>query len=179
MDRIAHLYRLNAARLQVWQKDAAAYATAQQQLQSAVAAFAAAGVAEEARADLPAPCRKVLSGMRGYWAGLTIFVEHPEVPMDNNAAERAERGPVVGRKNYYGSGAVWAGRLAALMFSLLETLRLWGLNPERWLRGYLTACAPPSGPAVPELRRWLPWQMTEAERAELRGPGPTAAADSS
>ncbi|MBV8268916.1 MAG: transposase, partial [Planctomycetaceae bacterium] len=45
-----------------------------------------------------------------------MFGEHPEVPMDNNTAERAERGPVVGRKNYSGSGSVWSGRLAAMMF---------------------------------------------------------------
>jgi transposase len=182
LERIAGLYRLNAARLQVWQKDEAASATAQQQLRAAVDAFAAAGQAEETQADLPAPCRKVLTVMRGYWPGLTVFVEHPEVPMDNNRAERSERGPVVGRKNYYGSGAVWAGRLAAVMFSVLETLRLWDLNPQRWLTGYLTACANHGGEAVPELRRWLPWQMTPAERTELGGAAPTqagTAADSS
>jgi transposase len=182
LERIANLYRLNAARLQVWQKDEAAFATAQQQLQAAVDALAAAGVAEEAQAEWPAACRKVLAGLRGSWAGLTVFVTHPEVPMDNNTAERAERGPVVGRKNYYGSGAVWAGRLAAMMFSLLETLRLWQLNPQRWLTSYLTACAANGGKAVPALRQWLPWQMTASERAELSGAGATAvpvAADSS
>ena len=36
--------------------------------------------------------------------------------MDNNTAERVERGPVVGRKNYYGSGSVWSGQLAAMTF---------------------------------------------------------------
>ena len=66
--------------------------------------------------------------MSTHWPGLTVFVEHPEVPMDNNSAERAERGPVVGRKNYYGSGAVWAGQLAAVLFSVFETLKLWGVN---------------------------------------------------
>lgn len=55
--------------------------------------------------------------------------------MDNNTGERTERGPVVGRKNSYGSGVVWAGRLAAVQFSLVETLQLWGLNAERWLSG--------------------------------------------
>ena len=41
--------------------------------------------------------------------------------MDNNAAERALRGPVVGRKNYYGSGSRWSARLAAVVFSILQT----------------------------------------------------------
>jgi hypothetical protein len=43
---------------------------------------------------------------QSHWDCLTVFVGHPEVPLDNNTAERAQRGPVVGRKNYYGSGAV-------------------------------------------------------------------------
>ena len=119
-------------------------------------------------------CRKVLSSLQAHWAGLTVFVEHPEVPLDNNAAERGLRGAVVGRKNYYGSGAEWSGRLAAVMFSLVQTLRLWGLSAQGWLTGYLSACAERGGRAPEELRRWLPWQMTEAERAELKVPGASA-----
>jgi transposase len=171
LDRIGELYRLNEARLRVWQKDAGAFALADGHVRAALADMARASAAEQAQADLPAPCRKVLESLDTHWAGLTVFVEHPAVPLDNNAAERAARGPVVGRKNYYGSGAVWAGQLAAVMFSLLETLRLWDLNARQWLTGYLTACAAPGGPAVPDLRRWLPWSMTEAERAELQGAG--------
>ena len=47
--------------------------------------------------------------------------------MDNNTAERMLRNPVVGRKNYYGSGSVWSAHLAARMFSVLQTILLWGL----------------------------------------------------
>jgi len=93
-----------------------------------------------------------------------VFVEHPEVPMDNNAAERAERGPVVGRKNYYGSGAVWAGQLAAVLFSLLQTLCLWRLNPRAWLTAYLTACAEAGGAVPADWERFLPWNLSAAER---------------
>jgi transposase len=169
--RIGNLYQLNAARLRVWQQDAPAFAVADGQLRGAVAEMERGAAAELAQAELALACRKVLESMQVHWAGLTVFVEHPEVPMDNNAAERAERGPVVGRKNYYGSGAVWAGQLAAVMFSVFETLRLWGLNAQQWLTRYLTACAEQGGQAVPVLRRWLPWCMTEAERAEWKLPG--------
>ena len=72
----------------------------------------------------------MLTSLERHWEGLTIFVEHPEVAIDNNPAERALRGPVVGRKNYYGSGALWSGTLAAALFSLFGTLRLWHLNPR-------------------------------------------------
>ncbi|MCI0464332.1 MAG: transposase [Gemmataceae bacterium] len=105
-----------------------------------------------------------------HWGGLTVLVEPPEVPLATNAAERAQRGPVVGRKNYYGSGAVWAGPLAALLFSLVETLRLWGLKAQPWRTGYLTACAATGGQALPEWREGLPWRRTEAERADRKLP---------
>ena len=81
-------------------------------------AFGARGEAESAVAG-PAPApRKVLESLGDHWTGLTVFVEHPEVPMDNNTAERSGRRRVVGRKNYDGSGSLWSGRLAAMMFSL-------------------------------------------------------------
>lgn len=95
--------------------------------------------------------------------------EVPEAVLD------AERGPVVGRKNYYGSGAVWAGQLAAVMFSIVETVRLWRLNAQAWLTDYLRACAEAGGRTPPELRRWLPGMMTAGERAAWKVVGPAAA----
>ena len=84
--------------------------------------------------------------------------------MDNNTAERSERGPVVGRKNYYGSGSLWSGRLAAMMFSLFQTLCLWGLNPRLWLTAYLEACAQAGGRAVEDVDRFLPWNLSPEQR---------------
>ena len=66
---------------------------------------------ERALPDLRLPQSKVLKSLDKHWSGLTVFVDHQEVPLDNNTAERAQRGPVVGRKNYYGSGSLWSGRL--------------------------------------------------------------------
>ena len=92
----------------------------------------------EAQRQLPSlapPCRKVLKSLARHWPGLTVFVDQPEVAMDNNAAERALRNPVVGRKNYYGSGSRWSAQLAASLFSIFATLRLNGLNPRLWAQG--------------------------------------------
>ena len=83
--------------------------------------------------DLHLAKHKVLSSLHNHWDGLTVFVERPEVAMDNNTAERVLRNPVVGRKNYYGSGSVWSAHLAAMMFSVIQTVLLWGLNPHHWL----------------------------------------------
>lgn len=46
---------------------------------------------------------KALRYMLKLWPGLTVFLKNPEVPIDNNPAERALRGVAVGRKNHYGS----------------------------------------------------------------------------
>src|SRR2546425_12828308 len=116
--------------------------------------------------------QKVLSSLQNHWDGLTVFVERPEVAMDNNTAERILRNPVVGRKNYYGSGSVWSAHLAAMMFSVLQTIVLWGLNPHHWLSAFLQACADHGGQSPPDLRAFLPWQMTPERRAELTRPVP-------
>jgi transposase len=117
--------------------------------------------------NLRQPQRKVLTSLHKHWVGLTVFVEHPEVPMDNNEAERRERGPVVARKNYYGSGALWSGRLAAMLFSLFQTLQVWGLDTAKWLTAYLSACAKAGGKPPPDLQGYLPWNMTTQERERL------------
>ena len=122
--------------------------------------------------DLHDAKRKVLSSLQHHWDGLTVFVERPEVAMDNNTAERALRNPVVGRKNYYGSGRVWSAHLAAMMFSVLQTILLWGLKPHHWLQAFLQACADHGGKSPEDLSAFLPWQMTPDRRAELTRPVP-------
>jgi transposase len=165
LEGIGQLYALNDARLEVRQEPAA-FASADTALRGAVRALAAQGEAELADPQVHPARRKVLESLGDHWTGLTVFVEHPEVPMDNNTAERVQRGPVVGRKNYYGSGAVWAGRLAAMMFSLLQTLTLWNLNPRLWLTAYLEACAMAGGKVPPDLASYLPWNLTEERRKD-------------
>jgi transposase len=163
VERIGEVYRLNDERLAV-PATAAAFAVADARLRAAVTALGAHGAAELTEPALHPARRKVLESLGNHWTGLTVFVEHPEVPMDNNTAERAQRGPVVGRKNYYGSGAVWAGQLAAILFSLLQTLCLWKLNPRAWLTAYLTACAAAGGAVPGTVERFLPWNLSAEER---------------
>jgi transposase len=162
--RIGELYHLNERRLEL-REESEGFEQRDQDLRRAVDAMAAQAEVELAVPDLHPARRRVLESLGNHWTGLTVFVEHPEVPMDNNAVERTERGPVVGRKNYYGSGAVWSGQLAALLFSLLATLRLWELNPRAWLTAYLTACAEAGGRAPPEVAAYLPWNLSAEQRA--------------
>jgi transposase len=163
VERIALLYRLNGARLEQ-SPGSSAWMTADQRLRDHVAAIAGQRDAELASKPLAPARAKVLNSLQTHWDGLTMFVDHPEVPLDNNTAERAQRGPVVGRKNYYGSGAAWSGRLAAMLFSLFQTLCLWQINPHRWLMAYLQACALEGGKAPADAANYLPWNLPEAQR---------------
>ena len=103
--------------------------------------------------------KKVLASLKNHWDGLTVFVDHPEIPMDNNGSERTLRNPVVGRKNYYGSGTVWSSRFTAMLFSIFETLQLWEINQVEWLSDYFRACALNGGNAPEDVTDHLPWNI--------------------
>lgn len=77
---------------------------------------------------------KALNYMLKLWPGLTVFLDNPEVPLDNNAAERALRGVVVGRKNHYGSRSKRGTEVAALFYTMMETAKLSGVNARAYLR---------------------------------------------
>ena len=160
--RIRELYRLHGQRrlalLALEQKASEQAARTQQALRQHLDDMQRQTGAECAAAALRQPCRKVLTSLREHWPGLTHFLDDPRIPLDNNASERQLRGPVVGRKNYYGSGAIWSGRLAAMLFSLFATLQRWEINPRDWLTNYLQACAKAGGRPPPHVMDWLPWQ---------------------
>ncbi len=167
VERIGDLYHLNCLRLEV-RADPVQWAERDERLRQAVAQMASQRETELANPAFKAPARKVLQSMHKHWSGLTVFVDHPEVPMDNNVAERDQRTPVVARKNFYGSGSPWSGALAATMFSLLMTMRLWGINPRTWLTAYLEACAANGGQPPTSLSAFLPWAMDADRLAQMR-----------
>lgn len=102
---------------------------------------------------------KCLRSLQEHWPGLTVFVNFPYVPMSNNEAERALRNAVLGRKNYYGSRAIWAGMQASFLFTIYATLEQNKINPITWMDEYLNACAENKGLPPPNkvLERFLPW----------------------
>lgn len=115
---------------------------------------------------------KVLRSLSMHWCGLTLFIDYPEIPLDNNSAERALRGGAVARKNYYGSGAQWSIRLNECLFSLVATLEACKINVRTWMSHYLDHCASLGGkpPDKETIREWLPWNMTEAMRQKMSAP---------
>jgi transposase len=162
LQRIRDLYRWNRQRL-AHPADPAAQAG----LQQAVAAMRRQLDAELVDPALRMPARKVLTSLQEHWSGLTLFVDDPRIPLDNNLSERRLRGPALGRKNYYGSGALWSGRLAAALFSILATLHLWQINPRLWLHWYLQSCAEAGGQAPNDIEPFLPWNLSQNIRAKL------------
>ena len=136
-------------------------------LRQTVAAMQAQANAELADPKLPTPCHKVLTRLQEHWSGLTRFLDDRRIPLDNNASERRIRGPALGRKNYYGSGSLWSGRLAATLFSLLSTLSMAKINVRTWLAWYLNCCAENGGRAPSDITAFLPWEMSVEKRGEL------------
>lgn len=82
---------------------------------------------------------KAVAYVLSHRQGLTLFLQDATVPLDNNPAERALRGLVVGRKNHYGSRSQRGADVSALFYSLLGTAKLRGLNPGVYLRQALLA----------------------------------------
>jgi len=144
------------------------FATADGKLRQQVDTMAQERDRELADDKLREPCRKVLVSLSEHWSGLTLFVDDPRIPMDNNYSERLVRNPAVGRKNYYGSGAEWSGRLAMMLFSIFATLALWKINPREWLTWYFESCAELGGKAPNDPASFLPWNLRAARLAELQ-----------
>ena len=167
LDSIGALYHLNGMRLQA-PEGSPERAAHHMQLERSVQGMAQRRILSLADPLLAAPARKVLQSMAAHWDGLTVFVQHPWIPMDNNTAESDMRGPVVGRKNFYGSASQWSGQLAATMYSLMMTLKLWKINARTWLGAYLQACADNGNRAPDDITPFLPWAMQPPRLAAMR-----------
>ena len=83
------------------------------------------------------------------WTGLTRFLDDARIPLDNNASERALRGPVVGRKNHYGSKSQRGTEVAALFYTLCETAKLQDFNPKEYVRSALYRALNGAPPLLP------------------------------
>lgn len=68
---------------------------------------------------------------------LTRYLDDGRIEIDNSAAERALRGVALGRGNYLFMGSDDGGHRAASLYSLIETAKLNGLDPEAYLREVL------------------------------------------
>jgi len=167
LDQIRKLYHLNRQRL-TYASASQEFASADRLLRNHLQSMSEASNRELANEKLQEPCGKALSSLRGHWSELTLFIDDARIPLDNNASERKIRNPAVGRKNYYGSGSEWSGRLAMMLFSIFTTLGLWKINPLSWLTWYFQACAAAGGKAAPDPASFLPWNLSKDRLAALQ-----------
>ena len=102
--------------------------------------------------------------MRARWTALMRCFDDGRLALDNNPAERALRCVAIGRKNYLFAGSDAGGRRAAAMYSMIESAKLNGLNPQHYLADVLTRIADHPARRIDELLPWN-WQPIGAARA--------------
>lgn len=107
------------------------------------------------KSDLAIAVRYALSR----WQALGRYLDDGRLEIDNNAAERALRVVALGRKNWLFAGSDKGGERAAAIYSLIETAKLNGVDPEAWLRDTINRIADHPNPRIDEL---LPWNYRPA-----------------
>jgi transposase len=100
----------------------------------------------------------------GIWDRLTPFLDHPEIWLDNNPTERGIRGPVIGRRNYFGSKSARGTEVAAILYSLVESAKASGIDPIAYLTEVATRAQESPGAVL------LPADFTAAGRGLTRRP---------
>lgn len=87
----------------------------------------------------------------GIWSRLVLFLEDPLIWLDNNPTERGLRGPVIGRRNHFGSKSALGTHVAAVMYSLVESAKASGVDPIAYLTEVATrAKRAPGAVLLPE-----------------------------
>jgi len=89
---------------------------------------------------------------------LRPYLDDGRLSIDNNAAERGMRSIALGRKNYLFMGSDNGGRLAAIAYTLIETAKLNGVDPQAWLTDVLSRIADHKINRIDEL---LPWRYAQ------------------
>jgi transposase len=101
---------------------------------------------------------------RNRWTELTRYRDDGRLEIDNNAAERAMRAIALGRKNWLFAGSDDGGERAAAIYTLIETAKLNGLDPEAYLRDVLARIATHPARQIDDL---LPWNWAAARSEAL------------
>ena len=90
---------------------------------------------------------------------LRPYIDHGVLELDNNTAERAMRSIAVGRKNWLFAGSEGGGRSTAIAYTLIETAKLNGVDPQAWLTDVLGRIA---GHKINRIEELLPWNWNVA-----------------
>jgi len=143
---------------------AVALEKAYQAWDEAIGEIDTARTTQAAAPGLQEQAKKALATLGREWDGLIAHRQYPMISLDNNAAERAIRRPVITRKNAGGSRTDDAARLAARIWTVAGTAEMAGLNVLTYLTAYLDASGRNGGKPLAglELERYFPWNLTPA-----------------
>jgi transposase len=92
------------------------------------------------------------------WTALTRFIDDGRIEIDNNAAERALRCVALGRKNFLFAGSDAGGERAAAIYSLIQSAKLNGIDPEAYLRYVLDHI---NEHPIKQIAELLPWRVAD------------------
>ncbi len=81
------------------------------------------------------------------------------------------RAPAIGRGLSFGSDSEKGAGFTAMMYSVVGTLSMNGIDVLRWLEAWLKACAENGRQPPEDLSPWLPWTMSEERTREFMAPG--------
>ena len=113
------------------------------------------------------PAKSTLAGAIRYaitrLKRLEIYLTDGRLSIDNNAAERCMRTIALGRKNYLFYGSDKGGERAAAAYTLLETAKLNGINPQAYLTWVLDTIAEHPINRINDL---LPWNFSDNRLTE-------------
>ena len=101
---------------------------------------------------------------RRRWDALTRFLDEGAAEIDNNIAERAMRAVAIGRKNWLFAGSKAGGERAAALYSVIETAKLNGLEPQAYIADVLTRIGDHPARHIADLLPWN-WKPAETTRA--------------
>jgi transposase len=92
------------------------------------------------------------------WTALSHYVNHAQVPIDNNCAENRMRPIAIGRKNWLFAGSLRAGQRAAAVMSLIQSAKLNSIEPLAYLKDVLNRLPTQPASRVADLlpHRWQP-----------------------
>jgi hypothetical protein len=118
---------------------------------------------ERAKLSRHSEVAKAMDYMLKRWAAFTRFLGDGQICLTNNAAERELRGIALGRKSWLFAGSDRGGERAAVMYTLIQTARLNGVDPQAWLADVLARI---NDHNIHRLDQLLPWNW-KAQPARL------------
>lgn len=103
------------------------------------------------------PLRGAIQYMTKRWESFARFLESGAIPLENNAAERSVKLPVIAKKNHLFFASTAGGEAAMIFYTLTSTCRRLHVDPSAYLRDVFTRLPQMSGDALAEFLpdRWL------------------------